>query len=50
MPVAATTAAFLVLHGLLWYARPAPGLWLAGSLLLGVLWGAAFLRLITREA
>jgi lipopolysaccharide export LptBFGC system permease protein LptF len=48
LPVAAATLVFLVLHGLLWHARPGPGVWLIGSLVLGVLWGIAFMRLVTR--
>jgi uncharacterized membrane protein AbrB (regulator of aidB expression) len=47
MPVLAITLAFLVLNGLLWHARPTPGFWLLGSLVLGGLWGLVFLRVIT---
>ena len=46
--VVAVTAAFLGLHGALWSAHPAPGIWLTGSIVLGLLWGVAFMRLITR--
>jgi hypothetical protein len=48
LPVIATTAGFLVSHGVLWSMRPDPSVWLAGSIMLGLLWGAAFMRLITR--
>ena len=48
LPVAAATLVFLVLHGLLWHVRPDAGAWLIGSLVLGVLWGIAFMRLVTR--
>lgn len=48
LPVIGTTAAFLVSHGVLWSMRPEPGFWLAGSIVLGLLWGVTFLRLITR--
>jgi hypothetical protein len=48
--VAVITLAFLVLNGLLWYSRPNGSLWLLGSAVLGVIWGGAFLRLITNEA
>jgi hypothetical protein len=47
--IAAITLAFLVLNGLLWYARPNGSLWLLGSILLGVIWGVCFLWLITKE-
>lgn len=50
MQVAAITLAFLVLNGLLWYSRPNGNLWLLGSALLGAIWAAVFLRLITNEA
>jgi len=46
--VSAVTAAFLSLHLLLWSAQPEPTLWVAGSVVLAVLWGLAFMRLITR--
>jgi xanthine/uracil permease len=48
--IAAITLAFLVLNALLWYSRPNAGLWLLGSVVLGVIWGAVFLRLISNEA
>jgi len=50
MQIAAITLAFLVLNALLWYLRPNAGLWLLGSVVLGVIWGAVFLRLISNEA
>ena len=50
MQIAAITLAFLVLNALLWYSRPNGSLWLLGSVVLGVIWGAVFLRLITNEA
>ncbi len=50
MQIAAITLAFLVLNALLWYSRPNASLWLLGSVVLGVIWGAVFLRLITNEA
>jgi len=46
--VGAVSAAFLSLHLLLWTAQPEPTLWVAGSVVLAVLWGLAFMRLITR--
>ena len=49
MQIAAITLAFLVLNALLWYSRPNGSLWLLGSIVLGVIWGAVFLRLITKE-
>ena len=49
MPILAITIVFLVLNGLLWYARPSGGVWLLSSIVLGVVWGALFLRLITNE-
>jgi hypothetical protein len=39
---------FFLLTGMLWYVRPNPHVWLFGSLILGIGWGAAFMRLITR--
>jgi len=48
--ITAITLVFLVLNALLWYARPNGSLWLLGSVVLGVIWGAIFLRLITNEA
>lgn len=48
--IAAITLAFLVLNALLWYSRPNSGVWLLGSVVLGVIWGAVFLRLISNEA
>jgi hypothetical protein len=48
MPVLAITLAFLILNGLLWYARPTAGFWLIGSLVLGGIWGLVFLRIISR--
>jgi hypothetical protein len=48
MAVVILTASFFVLDGLLWYQRPNGGIWLAGSLVLGVAWGIAFMYLITR--
>jgi|GEM_PF-5852368 len=50
MQIAAITLAFLVLNALLWYSRPNASLWLLGSVVLGVIWGAVFLRLISNEA
>jgi len=50
MPVMAITIAFLILNGLLWYVRPNGTLWLVGAIVLGVIWGAIFMRLITKEA
>lgn len=47
MPIIIITVIFFILSGLLWYERPTPGLWLFGSLVLGGVWGAVFLRLIT---
>ena len=49
LPVVGTTAAFLASHGVLWSMRPDPGFWLVGSIVLGLMWGIAFMRLITRE-
>ena len=49
MPILAITLAFFVLNGLLWSVRPTGGVWLLASVVLGVIWGAIFLRLITRE-
>ena len=49
MQIAAITLAFLVLNALLWYSRPNASLWLLGSVVLGVIWGAVFLRLISNE-
>ena len=49
MLIVAITLAFFVLNGLLWYARPSGGVWLLASVVLGVIWGAIFLRLITSE-
>jgi hypothetical protein len=49
LPVVGTTAAFLASHGVLWSMRPDPGFWLAGSIVLGLMWGITFMRLITRE-
>jgi hypothetical protein len=43
------TFVFFALTGLLWYLRPDPNTWLFGSLFLACLWGALFMRLITRE-
>jgi hypothetical protein len=48
LPVIGATSAALVSHGVLWSMRPDPGVWLAGSIVLGLLWGATFMRLITR--
>ena len=48
-PVAATTAGFLAAHGVLWTVQPEGAWWLAGSIGLALIWGAAFLKLITRE-
>jgi hypothetical protein len=49
LPVVGITAGFLVSHGVLWSMRPDAGFWLAGSIVLGLLWGITFMRLITRE-
>ncbi len=49
MLIVAITLAFFVLNALLWYARPTGGVWLFASVVLGVIWGAIFLRLITTE-
>jgi cyanate permease len=46
--VIAVTCAFVGLHGALWSVHPTEDVWLFGSLLIGLLWGVAFLRLITR--
>lgn len=48
LPVVGVTSAALVSHGVLWSMRPDPGVWLAGSIVLGLLWGVIFMRLITR--
>lgn len=48
MAVAILTLAFLFADGILSYQRPSPGVWLFGSLFLGILWGFGFMRLITR--
>ena len=50
VPIAILTLIFFVLSGALWYQRPNPHVWLFGSLFLGVVWGGAFLHLITRKA
>lgn len=50
MQITAITLVFLVLNALLWYARPNGSLWLLGSVVLGVIWGAVFLRLIMNKA
>jgi heme O synthase-like polyprenyltransferase len=47
--IGAITLAFLVLNALLWYSRPNGSVWLICSVVLGVIWGAIFLRLITNE-
>ncbi len=47
MPILAITLTFLILNGLLWYARPTAGFWLIGSLVLGAIWGLLFLRVIS---
>jgi hypothetical protein len=39
---------FFILIGVLWYQRPNPHVWLFGSIVIGVVWGGAFLHLITR--
>ena len=49
LPAVGSTAGFLASHGLLWSVRPDPGVWLAGSIVLGLLWGVAFMRVITRR-
>jgi hypothetical protein len=42
-------AAWFALNGLLWYAKPSPTLWLLGSIVLGVVFFAAFLWYVTRD-
>ena len=49
MAVAVLTVIFLILDGTLWYQRPSGGIWLAGSLVLGVAWGIGFMHLVTRS-
>jgi len=49
MQITAITLVFLVLNALLWNARPNGSLWLLGSVVLGVIWGGFFLRLITNK-
>jgi hypothetical protein len=46
--ILAATVIFLIANGLLWYVRPTGDLWLIGSVVLGIAWGAVFFRLITR--
>jgi len=48
-PAAAATAAFLAGHGILWTVQPEGAWWFAGSIALTLIWGAVFLKLITRE-
>jgi len=43
------TILWFVLVGLLWYARPGEVMWLVGSLVLGVVSFAGFLRYVTRS-
>ena len=49
MQIAATARALFILNAVLWYVRPTAGLWLLGLVVLGVIWGAIFLRLIATE-
>lgn len=49
MLIVAITLAFFVLNALLWYVRPSGEVWLLASIVLGVIWGAIFLRLITSD-
>lgn len=49
MPILAITLVFFFLSGALWYVRPNPHVWLFGSIVLGIGWGAAFMWLISRQ-
>jgi hypothetical protein len=42
------SAVFLGLNALLWCYRPSQDVWLSASLFLGIVWGALFMRLITK--
>lgn len=46
----AITLVFFALNGVLLYARSTAELWLLGSVVMGVIWGVIFPRLITNEA
>jgi len=48
--IIAVALAFLVLNGLLWFALPNGAHWQLRSLVLGVMWAAIFLQLITSDA
>ena len=50
MQIIATTLVFLVLNSLLWYLRPNGSVWLLASIVLGVIWGAIFMKLIMNKA
>jgi hypothetical protein len=45
----AGTILWFALNALLWYARPDELLWLAGSLILGVVYFVGFLHYVTRQ-
>jgi hypothetical protein len=42
------TAAWFVVLGLFWYTKPGEVLWLAGSLVLGVIYFVGFFYYVTR--
>ena len=48
LPIIVLFVVFLVLNGLLWYARPPDIQWLAGSLALFVAYFVVFLWLVVR--
>jgi hypothetical protein len=49
VPMIVATIVWFVLVGLLWYARPGEVMWLVGSLVLGIVYFAGFLRYVTRS-